>query len=83
MNVQVVSFLANGPIGRCGMVETGDLLVAVDGIQTEGKQIKEVRRLLTGADGSAVELKFLGARDGRKDVFSITVCRQPPPKTGK
>jgi C-terminal processing protease CtpA/Prc len=50
LSVQVVSFLPNGPVGASGAVEVGDVLVSVDGIETAGKPIKEVRRLMTGAE---------------------------------
>ena len=78
---RVVSFLPNGPVGKSGAVEVGDLLVAVNGVETQAKEIKEVRRLMTGAQGSEVELRFVGLRDGNKETFAVTVIRQPPPKT--
>lgn len=80
---QVVSFLPQGPVGLCGVVEVGDLLVAVDGVETASKQIKEVRRLMTGAEGTPVELRFVGLRDGKKESFAVTLQRQPPPKSAK
>ena len=78
---RVVSFLPNGPVGKSGAVEVGDLLVAVNGVETQAKEIKEVRRLMTGTQGSEVELRFVGLRDGNKETFAVTVIRQPPPKT--
>lgn len=80
---QVVSFLPQGPVGQCGVVEVGDLLVAVDGVETAGRQIKEVRRLMTGAEGTVVELRFAGFRTGKKESFAVTLKRQPPPKSEK
>ena len=80
---QVVSFLPQGPLGQTGLVEVGDLLVAIDGLETAGKQIKEVRRLMTGAQGTSVELRFVGLRSGKKETFAVTVTRQPPPKSTK
>ena len=78
-----MSFLPQGPVGRCGLVEVGDLLTAVDGIETAGKQIKEVRRLMTGAEGTPVNLRFVGLRQGKKDTISVTLHRQPPPKSAR
>lgn len=70
-------------MGQCGVVEVGDLLVAVNGVETASKEIKEVRRLMTGAEGTVVELRFVGLRDGKKESFVVTLKRQPPPKTDK
>ena len=80
---QVVSFLPNGPVGMSGLVEVGDVLVAVDGLETAGKPIKEVRRLMTGAQGSQVELRFVGLRGGKKESMAVSLSRQPPPKTSR
>ena len=73
--------LSSRPVGKSGAVEVGDLLVAVNGVETQAKEIKEVRRLMTGTQGSEVELRFVGLRDGNKETFAVTVIRQPPPKT--
>ncbi len=57
--------------------------MAVNGVETASKQIKEVRRLMTGAEGTVVELRFVGLRDGKKESFAVTLKRQPPPKSDK
>ena len=66
-----------------GLVEVGDVLVSVDGIETAGKPIKEVRRLMTGAQASLVELRFVGLRSGKKETIGVSLSRQPPPKTAR
>ena len=48
-----------------------------------GKQITEVRRLMTGVEGSVVELRFVGLRNGKKETVSVSLNRQPPPKTAR
>ena len=75
--------MPNGPVGLSGAVEVGDVLVAVDGVETAGKPIKEVRRLMTGAEGSQVALRFVGLRGGKKEDLTVSLTRQPPPKTSK
>jgi len=48
-----------------------------------GKQITEVRRLMTGVEGSVVELQFVGLRNGKKETVSVSLKRQPPPKIAR
>ena len=42
--MQVVSFLPNGPVGKCEAIEIGDLLVAIDSVETNGTYATYVHR---------------------------------------
>ncbi|EKX41374.1 hypothetical protein GUITHDRAFT_142068 [Guillardia theta CCMP2712] len=80
---RVVSFLPHGPVGRSGQVKVGDFLVAIDGESIVNKSIKEVRRMMTGVEGSEVEIKFASTKNGEQSTYSVTIVREQPVATGK
>jgi carboxyl-terminal processing protease len=67
--VVVLSTLDGSPAEEAGL-ESGDVLVAVDGESVRGEDVKEIAEKVRGPEGSRVELTML--RDGEEEhEFSI------------
>ena len=70
--LEVVTPLVGTPAFKAGL-EAGDLIVAVDGKNTEGVSVDEAVRLITGKRGTMVTLTV--RRPGRADVFDVPIVR--------
>jgi carboxyl-terminal processing protease len=66
--LRIVSVIADGPAGRAG-VESGDVLVSVDGATVTGMKSGDVSRRVHGAPGSVMELGLL--RHGKQQTLRI------------
>ena len=60
--------LENGPAGRLGYIESGDVFEEVDGIKVANKTPEEVTRLVLGPAGSRVDI--VTVRGGDFPVFA-------------
>ena len=54
----VHSFAAGGPAQACGLIQRGDQLISVDGIDVRGMSAKELAQVLIGPVGSKVIVGF-------------------------
>lgn len=69
-----------GPAAQAG-VRAGDRLSAIDGAPTQGADLASIDALLSGPDGTQVELRLAG-RDGRVRVVLMTRATVVPQTVG-
>jgi carboxyl-terminal processing protease len=72
----VQDVVADGPAAQSG-VRAGDVIVAVDGQNTQGADLSAVNALLAGPEGSWVTVSLRG-RDGRTRVAELVRALVPP-----
>jgi len=70
--ITIVSTMPNTPAERAGIL-TGDRIVAIDGVSTEGWSLPKAIGTLRGEQGSMVELRI--ARDGRGAPLDVPLQR--------
>jgi len=72
----IVSALAGGPAARAGM-RAGDVMVRIDGVDTERMKVRNAVRLLRGERGSEVTIAV--SRQGRSKPIVMVLPRQEIP----
>ena len=66
----VIAHMVNGaPAALSGLLNIGDQVLAIDGVQVHGMPVPEIIRLVLGPSGSAVHLDFIPVgTDQRRQV---------------
>jgi carboxyl-terminal processing protease len=72
---EIVSVFEDSPAAGAGL-QTGELIVAVDGTATEGKTLDEVAGLVRGEAGTTVDVT-IRAEDGTERTLTITRADVP------
>ena len=78
---QVKDCQPGGPADRSGDIMPGDVLISVDGKQVANALFSDVRKLIVGKIGSAVEMRFLRTRGDERRTFLVTMLRANPDVT--
>lgn len=71
--LKVITPLADSPAFKAG-IKPGDLILAVDGRETQDVGIDKLIRMITGEKGTKVTLRI--KRAGHLDPFDVTLTRQ-------
>ena len=69
----VHSFAAGGPAQACGLIQRGDQLISVDGIDVRGMSAKELAQVLIGPVGSKVLVGFSRKIENSSQTTQIQV----------
>jgi len=79
--LQVARVAEGGAADRDGRVRAGDILAAIDGIETRGKKLRDVGEELSGPRDSEVWIRLLQvdplSYDGARLEKHIVLCRAP------
>ncbi|MEO2012870.1 MAG: S41 family peptidase [Fuerstiella sp.] len=75
---QMIEVIPNGPAGKAG-ARNGDLIMQIDGQQTDGKTLANVVKLLRGLKGSTVEVVL--KQPGQAELRTYTLTRGVVPFT--
>jgi len=78
----VQSVSEGGPAELAGVVP-GDIIIAVDGVSVAGESRNQGTQLITGEEGSAVELTLLGADGSERTVTCIRATLRNPSASGR
>lgn len=68
--IQIVGTFEGGAAAQAG-ISPGDIILSVDGIATNGMSIQQASSMITGKEGTAVQLQILTSNNS-KQVFNIT-----------
>jgi carboxyl-terminal processing protease len=71
--IKIMSVLENSPAARAGL-QAGDIITEVDGQSLAGNAVELAATLITGQEGTTVNLKVL--RPATNETFSVSVVRE-------
>lgn len=68
--IQIVSTVEGGAAGQAG-ISPGDIILSVDGISTIGMAVQQASSIITGKEGTTVQLEILKSTN-KKQLYNIT-----------
>jgi len=68
--IQIISIVEGGAAGQAG-ISPGDIILSVDGISTIGMAIQQASSMITGKEGTNVQLQILKSGNS-KQMYNIT-----------
>lgn len=72
--ITIVAPLPDTPAERAGL-RAGDLVMAVDGVTTEGMSVERAVSLIRGEEGTQVTLTIYRESNGSRDTNDVTITR--------
>ena len=70
---EVQNVIANSACARCGVIQRGDVLVEIDGLSTEGRNLSDIIQQISGLSGKQVELIMRCNTSGKRKSVAIAL----------